>query len=196
MSQHLIIGIGGTTRAQSSAGQALRIALEVAQRGGAETLCFDGPFLANLPVFAPENPERTAGQRKFLDAVRRSDGLIIASPVYHCGISGLVKNAIDLIEDLRTDPRAYLDGRAVGCITTAPGWQGGGLAMASLRAIVHALRGWPTPFGATLNATDCLFNAEGNCSDAAVRAQLELVGSQVTHFAAMRRRYAEAPAAA
>jgi hypothetical protein len=34
---------------------------------------------------------------------------IVGSPGYHGAISGLVKNALDYIEDLREDPRVYLD---------------------------------------------------------------------------------------
>jgi hypothetical protein len=35
------------------------------------------------------------------------------------GISGLVKNALDYVEDLRDHELPYLDGRAVGCIGCA-----------------------------------------------------------------------------
>ncbi len=56
--------------------------------------------------------------------VREADGLILATPAYHADMSGLLKNAIDLLEDLREEPRPYLDGRAVDCIVTAYGWQG------------------------------------------------------------------------
>ncbi len=58
-----------------------------------------------------------------------------------------MKNAIDLLEDLRGDSRVYLDGRAVGCIVTAAGWQGCNTTLGAMRGIVHALRGWPTPLG-------------------------------------------------
>ena len=44
---------------------------------------------------------------RFLDAIRRADGIVICSPGYHGGVSGLVKNAIDWVEELR-DGRAAL----------------------------------------------------------------------------------------
>jgi FMN reductase len=40
--------------------------------------------------------------------VERADGIVIASPGYHGGISGMVKNALDYLEDLRDAPRPYL----------------------------------------------------------------------------------------
>jgi FMN reductase len=179
----LVVGIGGTTRALSSTERALRIALQAAEEAGARTCLFDGPLLSRLPIFAPENHERTAEQRQLVDMVRQADGLIVASPGYHGGISGLVKNALDLLEDLREDKRCYLDGRAVGCIVTAAGWQAAVTTLESLRAIVHALRGWPTPFGATLNTTEKIFDATGACTDQKVSQQLITVGGQVVEFA-------------
>jgi len=81
---------------------------------------------------------------------RRHDpsGLIVASPGFHGGPSGLIKNALDHLEELRGDDRPYLDGRAVGCIVCAAGWQA-----TATRSTVHALRGWPTPLGVTINST-------------------------------------------
>ncbi|HEV3483049.1 MAG TPA: NADPH-dependent FMN reductase [Candidatus Acidoferrales bacterium] len=184
----LVVGIGGTTRTVSSTDRALRIALQAAEEAGARTFLFGGAFLSHLPHFAPENRERNDQQRQFLEMVRKSDGVIVASPGYHGGVSGLVKNALDLLEDLREDDPCYLDGRAVGCIVTAAGWQACVSTLMALRSIVHALRGWPTPLGATLNTTDGVFDATGVCKDEKVLNQLNAVGRQVVEFAQRHRR--------
>jgi FMN reductase len=178
-----IVGIGGSTRTESTGERALNIALQAAQRAGARTQLFNGAFLARLPVYASENRQRNAEQRELVEAVRLADGLILASPGYHGGISGLVKNALDLLEDLRDDPRSYLDGRAVGCIITASGWQTIGTSLVALRSIVHALRGWPTPLGAGLNMADKIFDSTGACIHPASAMQLAIVGRQVVEFA-------------
>jgi FMN reductase len=179
----LVVGIGGTTRVGSSTERALRITLRAAEEAGARTDVFDGSFLARLPLYSPENQERTEEQRQLVEMVRQADGLVIASPGYHGSVSGLVKNALDLLEDLREDKRGYLDGRAVGCVVTAAGWQAAVTTLESLRAIVHALRGWPTPFGATLNTTEKIFDFSGTCTDPKVANQLITVGRQVVEFA-------------
>ena len=44
---------------------------------------------------------------------------------------------------------------------------------------VHALRGWPTPMGATIRVGPDIFSPDGNRLDERSRAQLELVGRQV-----------------
>ena len=146
-------------------------------------MVFPGPFLARMPIYSPEHIDRNAEQRELVAAVREADGLILASPGYHGGISGLVKNALDLLEDLRDDRRCYLEGRAVGCIITASGWQTVGSALNSLRSIVHALRGWPTPLGAGLNIAERIFDNTGACIDPAAAKQLTTVGHQVVEFA-------------
>ena len=175
-----IVGIGGTTRPGSSTESALRAALQYAEDLGAETQLFGGEALSTLDVFSPEQRERSPAQRAIVDAVRRADAVIFASPGYHGGVSGLVKNAIDLLEDLRADERVYLDGMPVGCIVTAAGWQGCNTTLAALRSIVHALRGWPTPLGVTLNTAGTkLFGSDGQCLDDQVSSSLKLLAEQV-----------------
>jgi FMN reductase len=179
----LIVGIGGTTRAGSTTERSLLLALQGAASHGARTHSFCGGFLCDLPIYSPENQERTAEQRQLVEAVRLADGVIVATPGYHGGVSGLVKNALDLLEDLHDDRRCYLEGRAVGCVVVAAGWQACGTTLTSLRSIIHALRGWPTPFGATLNTATPVFDEAGTCVEERVAAQLVTVGRQVFEFA-------------
>jgi FMN reductase len=145
MSMVSIVGIGGTIRPGSSSERMARAVLAAAARRGARTAMFGGAELQALPHFAPEQSERTREQIALVEAVRAADGIVICSPGYHGGISGLVKNAIDLLEDLRDDSRSYLDGRAVGLSVVAAGWQACGSTLTAMRAVVHAMRGWPTP---------------------------------------------------
>jgi FMN reductase len=145
-----------------------------------------GPELV-IPMYTPDQSSRTPESLRLIGAVRECEGLIIASPAYHGSISGLIKNALDYTEDLRNEPRVYLDGVAVGLIACAGGWQAGAQTLATLRSIVHALRGWPTPLGASLNTSVGVFDASGECVDIGSRMQLQTVGEQVVQFAAMRK---------
>jgi FMN reductase len=178
-----VIGIGGTTRPGSSTERALGFALKGAEESGARVQLFGGAFLHTLPHYVPERRELTDEQHELVEAVRTADAVIIATPGYHGGISGLVKNALDTLEELRLDERPYLDGRAVGSIVTAYGWQAAGTVLTSLRSIVHALRGWPTPFGATVNTLETRFETVDTCSDPKVVEQLRTVGQQASAFA-------------
>lgn len=175
----LIVGIGGTTVAGSSTERALGLALSAAAAEGMRTRLFGGEVLARLPLYTPNLYDRTTEEHDFVAAVRESSGLIIASPGYHGSVSGLVKNAIDLIEETARDPRPYLDDLPVGLIATAYGWAATGSTVAALRSIVHALRGWPTPYAAAINSSTCRFDEAGGCTDAGVQEQLARVGQQV-----------------
>jgi FMN reductase len=179
----LIVGIGGTVREGSSTERALLASLRTAETGGARTRFLGGAFLANLPIYNPQPGGPTADQVALADAVREADGVIIATPGYHGSLSGVMKNALDTLELLRTDERPYLTGRAVGVIVTAEGSQAGGTTLTAVRSIIHALRGWPTPFGAALNINSGSFDADGALKDPKEAWQLNTVAEQVLEFA-------------
>lgn len=180
-----VVGIGGSLRADSQSERALRIALDGAERAGAKTTVITGADLV-LPFYDPAEPDRSPAAYRLVEELRNADGVVLVSPGYHGTISGLVKNALDYIEDLREDSRPYLDGRAVGCVAAATGWQAAVNTLTSLRSIVHALRGWPTPLGAAVNSANVRFAADGDCSDEQVAATLRTIGLQVVEFATAR----------
>jgi FMN reductase len=183
----VLVGLGGTIRPGSSTERALACALRVAEAAGAETRLLGGEFLARLPIFDPR-PGAVAdnAQVELAEAIRAADGVIVASPGYHGSLSGVVKNALDTLELTRNDAAPYFQGRAVGIIVTADGWQAAGTSLMAVRAIIHAMRGWPTPFGAALNATTNLFDEAGTCREAKDAWQLATVAGQVMEFAQMR----------
>jgi FMN reductase len=119
----------------------------------------------------------------FVEAIRRADGILIASPAYHGAMSGLIKNALDYIEELRDDARPYLDGRAVALVAVARGWQASVATLGTLRQVVHALRGWPTPLGLAINSTVTTFDESGGTDDASTAAAIGVLAGQLTDFA-------------
>ena len=159
----------------------MRYVLAAAQRAGARTKLISGPSL-QLPLYQPDNPERSDAARELVAELASADGIILGSPGYHGSISGLVKNALDYAEDLRTDVRPYFSGRAVGCIATAGGWPGAVNTLGALRDIVHALRGWPTPLGAAINTSERVFGDQGECLVPRVAATLDLIADEVMSF--------------
>ncbi len=177
-----IDAIGGTVFPGSTTELALRTAMASAAAQGADIALFDGSYLDQLPHYRGEGHSLRDGA-DMVEAVRAADGLLISAPGYHGTVSGLVKNALDYFEELASDARPYLDGRAVGLIATAYGDQATVSTMQTLRIVVHALRGWPTPMGATIRIHPGLFGDDGACLDERARVQLELVGQQVVRGA-------------
>lgn len=184
-----VLGIGGSTRPGSSSEMALRIALDAVGALGADVDIVAGRDLV-LPIFEYGAADAEPRAQALIDKLRWADALIVSSPGYHGSMSGMVKNALDYLEELREDARPYCDGMAVGCIAVADGWQAAVTTLQSLRATVHALRGWPTPLGAALNnkvGGVSLFCADGTCSDVGVGSQLKTIGAQVVGFASRYR---------
>ena len=181
LSSPYIVAVGGTLRADSSTEKAMRHVLAAAQRAGARTKLISGASL-QLPLYQPENPERSDAARHLVAELALADGIILGSPGYHGSISGLIKNALDYAEDLRTDARPYFSGRAVGCIATAGGWLGAVNTLGALRDIVHALRGWPTPLGAAINSAERIFDEHGACLVPRVAQMLDLIAGEVLSF--------------
>jgi FMN reductase len=183
-----VVGIGGTTRPGSTTERALRQAIDRLEAGGAHTRLFSGSALAGLPMYAPERADRTELARDLVAELSLADAVVIASPGYHGAISGLLKNALDYLEDLREHDRPYLSGLPVGCIATGAGWPGVVAALHQLRTITHALRGWPTPLGVAINTTESSCDAAGRFTDKGVARALDTLADEVAGFAAARVR--------
>ncbi|WP_241255691.1 NADPH-dependent FMN reductase [Candidatus Protofrankia californiensis] len=182
MRQPRLLCIGGSTRPGSSSEQALRVSAAAARAAGASIDVIASRDLM-LPIYDTETRERSPRAVRLVEAVREADAVIVASPGYHGAISGMIKNALDYIEDLRDAERPYLDGVPVGCVAVAYGWQATVSTLAGLRATVHALRGWPSPLGAAINVSNRVFDENGECVDDQTRFQLETVARQVVAFA-------------
>ncbi len=109
-----LVAISGSLRAASLNTSVL----EAAQRlvpDGVEIELFDG--IGRLPFFnsdleAGELPEQVAG---FRQVIAKADGILISSPEYARGVSGLLKNALDWLVGSEEFP-----GKPVALINTSP----------------------------------------------------------------------------
>lgn len=180
-----IVLIGGATVTGLTTEKALRFTARIIEEIGGRPEVFAGPEI-DLPMYATENPERTPMARRIVEALRTCDGIVIASPGYHGTLSGMVKNVLDYAEDLAKDPSPYFHGRVVGLIGAARTARDLGTVLMSLRSVVHALRGWPTPLGVAIDAKAPAFDSEGRCLFPALADQLRLLAEQVMEFAAKR----------
>ena len=172
-----IVGLGGTLRAGSSTEKAVEQVLNYAEALGADTTLIIGPEL-EMPFYNPSTDIRTPEATALIDALRTADGVVIGSPGYHGNVSGLIKNAIDYIEDMSGDEAVYLDGRAVGLIASGAGMTGAMTTLGALRDMTHALRGFVTPFGYAFNSTD-----KSEASLLAGERQMKLLAEQTFNLA-------------
>jgi FMN reductase len=176
-----VVAIGGSTRPGSSTQRVLDSVLQTLTADGVGCERFDGHTLS-LPPYEPGAP-LVPGAERLIEAVRDADAVLVGSPGYHGSLSGLVKNALDYLEALRDDDRPYLTDRPVGLVVTAYGWQAAVTTLVTLRQIVHALRGWPTPLGIAVNVAALPDGLEAALSGPELSPRIAELAHQMTALA-------------
>ena len=122
-----ILGLAGSIRRVSKSKAILRTLAEQAP-ADVEVTVFD---LADIPMYNQDLEEDLpAPVRALRDAVAASDGLIVVSPEYNHGMSGVIKNAIDWVS--RPGYASVLVNKGVAIITTSESPLGGARAQADL----------------------------------------------------------------
>ncbi|WP_232110158.1 NADPH-dependent FMN reductase [Streptomyces buecherae] len=149
---------------------------------GAEVVLYRGADI-EFPHYRMPPAERDKPVQRYLEDLKKADGVVLISPTYHGTVSGVLKNALDYVNDLIGEPRPFLDGRPVGCVAVAAGDQGATATLTTLRTIAHALRAWPTPLGVAATGPSAALDAEGGPADDRLAAQLQIMFGQVLTLA-------------
>ncbi|PMB32334.1 NAD(P)H-dependent oxidoreductase [Fischerella thermalis BR2B] len=153
-----IVGIGGSLRADSYSQIALRLAAQRVEALDAEVEILDLremqlPFCNGEQEY-PDYPD----VQKLQNAVSRADGLILATPEYHGSISGVLKNALDLMSF------EHLSGKVTGLISVLGG-QPNSNALNDLRIIMRWVHGWVIPEQIAIGQAWKAFSPEGKLLD-------------------------------
>jgi FMN reductase len=153
-----IIGIAGSLRPDSYSVMALHLAAQRVQALGAEVEILDLQQM-NLP-FCNGGDEYSdyPDVKRMQDAVSRADGLILATPEYHGSVSGVLKNALDLMSF------DQLSGKVTGLISVLGG-QPNSNALNDLRLILRWVHGWCIPEQIALGQVWKAFSPEGKLLD-------------------------------
>jgi FMN reductase len=135
-----VLGIGGSMRQGSKSLALLRGALGIAEEAGAIATLADVRELS-LPIYDDDLPLAAYPPTlsELLAAAREADAYILCSPTYHGTVSGVVKNALDLLNFLVDDSPPYFGGKPVALMALG----GGGAAnvLTSLHHTARALNG-------------------------------------------------------
>jgi FMN reductase len=133
-----VVAIGGSLRSDSHTYQALQQAVDRLNALGAEVEVLDLRTL-NLPFCNggkdySDYPDVARMQK----AVKQADALLLASPEYHGSVSGVVKNALDLMgfEEMA--------GKVAGLISVLGG-QPNSNALNDMRLIMRWVNAWVIP---------------------------------------------------
>ena len=133
-----VVGIIGSLRSDSYSALALHQAMKRIEKLGATTEILDLremklPFCDGGQEY-PGFPDVETLREK----VKAADGLVLATPEYHGSVSGVLKNALDLMSF------EHLSGKVAGLISVLGG-QSNSNALNDLRIIVRWVHGWVIP---------------------------------------------------
>ena len=152
-----VVGICGSPSRGSYTLKAVKIALQGAQKVGAQTQLVDlkGYHLLFCDGKEDEStyPEDVFQLRR---EVSQAQGIILGKPEYHGSFSGVLKNAIDLMGFNE------IEGKMIGLVDVSGGALGAVNALSSLRTIGRALHVWVVPEQASIPEAWKVFDESGN----------------------------------
>jgi chromate reductase, NAD(P)H dehydrogenase (quinone) len=138
-----VLAFSGSLRKKSFNRALLDAAVELAPA----TMTIERFDLAPLPFYSADveaegDPEPV---RRFKEAIRAADGLLIATPEYNFGIPGVLKNALDWAS--RRPGESPLSKKPVGVVGATSGLWGTARAQMMLRQVLlhNACRTMPGP---------------------------------------------------
>jgi FMN reductase len=175
-----IVGIGGSLRANSHTYQALNLALQKVASTGANVELLDLREM-NLPLCNGDSDYTDNSQvMRLRRAVTEADGIILATPEYHGSVSGVLKNALDLMSF------DELSGKVFGLISVLGGEHNSN-ALNDLRTIVRWVHGWVIPEQVAIAKAWQAFDSQGNLKDAKLDQRFDkFAQSLVTNTAKLR----------
>ncbi len=161
-----IVGISGSLRPGSYTAKALEAASQRVRALGVEVEILDLrtmklPFCNGEDEY-PDYPD----VEKLRAAVKSADGLILATPEYHGSISGVLKNALDLMSF------EHLSGKVAGLVSVLGG-QSNNNALNDLRIIVRWVHGWVIPEQVAIGQAWKAFDEEGKLLDEKLSQRLD-----------------------
>ena len=159
----------------------MKIALAGAEERGAtaeflDLRDYDLPFCTGADVDAIQGK---AGVKRLRQKILEASGIILATPNYHGSLSGVLKNALDLLS------MREFEGKVVGLIGVSGGRMGGTSTLNSLRAIGRTLHAWVIPSEAWIYNADTAFSEDGRIKDLSAEERVRDVGRKIARLTRM-----------
>jgi FMN reductase len=175
------VGICGSLRPNGWTSAGLKIALAGAEEKGAtaellDLRDYDLPFCTGGDI---DSIEGKAGVQRLRQKVFEASGIILATPNYHGSLSGVLKNALDLMS------MREFEGKVVGLIGVSGGRMGGAATLNALRAIGRTLHAWVIPSEAWIYDADSAFTEDGRIKDRGSDQRFRDVGRKIARLTRM-----------
>ncbi len=192
-----IAGISGSLRAGSYTRRAVEAALAGAAESGAQTRLIDLNGYNLIFRAGQDETGYPSDVARLRAEIKQADGIILGTPEYHGSLSGVLKNALDLMGF------DEFEGKMIGLVGVSGGQMGAFDALNTLRNIGRALHAWVIPEQASIPEAWKVFTEDGKIADPKLEKRLKDVGRQVARFAQLHkcedalnfvRKWEEAPA--
>ncbi len=165
-----ILGLAGSLRKASFNSGLLRAAREVAPQG----VAIEIGSIRDVPLYDGDHESEyglPASVTRLQEQLHAADGLLMVTPEYNNGVPGVFKNAIDWMS--RGPGLHFFKGKPVAVIGASPGGFGTVMAQAHWSPVLRTLEMRPWWEGRLLvSRAGAAFDAQGELTDASVRAQL------------------------
>ncbi len=165
-----ILGVASSMRETSYSTHALKLALDKAEKNGAETRLLDLREI-QLPMYHPEQ-NNSPELDKVTENVKWADSFILASPDYHGSMSGVMKNFLDFFW-------SDFAGKTFGYICASH--EKGLTVMDQMRTAVRQCYGWSMPYGISVNS-DQDFDKQSNMTNRKIISRIETIGRDLVVY--------------
>lgn len=172
-----VLGVCGSTRAESYSSLAAKAALDAARAHGAETRLLDLRELS-LPTYNPDEAgARHEGLLAATAAVNWADAYLLATPDYHGSMSGAMKNFLDFYWE-------EFAGKLFGYVCASH--EKGLTAMDQMRTAVRQCYGWSLPYGASVYG-ERDFDSSGRVTNSQLARRLRMLGRDLVVYGSLIR---------
>jgi FMN reductase len=175
-----IVAIVGSLRESSTSRHALRLAAAGAERAGATVEWLELREL-ELPLCDGRrgNDSYGPGVQRMLAAVRDADALLVGSPEYHGSMTGVLKNALDLLGE---EP---VQGKLVGLLAVARGDAGAMNTLNHLRHVFRWMGAWVLPTQVSVPRAKEAFGPDGEPTREGLGDELGRLGAETVRYAGL-----------
>lgn len=173
-----IVALGGSLREGSYTYQILNLAIQKIDREVDVELidlrALRLPF-CNGNTHYPDYPD----VERLRHSIQSAHGLLLATPEYHGSLSGVLKNALDLLEDKN------IEGKLVGLIAVVGGVHST-KALDTLRMVCRQLHCWVLPEQIIVSSAEDSFDEKGGLKDHLLEQRLDHF---IEHLVAASRKF-------
>jgi NAD(P)H-dependent FMN reductase len=176
-----IIAISGSPGSGSSTTAALKYALQGAEIFGAEVKMIELSDCNLVIAGSVKESDYPEDVTKLRNELNKADGIILGTPEYHGSLSGILKNALDLLR------KEQFENKVVGLVGVAGGELGATNSLNNLSVICRTLHCWVSPHQVSIANSGSVFDKHKKLLDKGIKKRLINLGHSTAKFTSLNR---------